>query len=90
MKAERGPCYYDATHVLTSYATYDLPIGRDRKFGKSMNKAVNAVVGGWQVNGVLQISSGAPIDFGGNSAILNAPGNNNTLNWIGPGPIPVL
>ena len=27
--------------------------------------------------------------FGGTSAILKAPGNNNTLNWFGPGPIPV-
>ena len=42
-KAEWGPCYYDATHVLTSYATYDLPVGRDRKFGKNMNKVVDAV-----------------------------------------------
>ena len=49
--AEWGPCYYDSTHVLTSYATYDLPFGRDRQFGKDMNPVVNAIVGDWQVNG---------------------------------------
>ncbi len=26
--------------------------------------------------------------FAGNSCILGAPGNNNTLNWFGPGPVP--
>src|SRR5580704_1390077 len=24
--AEWGPCYYDATHVLSSYAVYELPV----------------------------------------------------------------
>ena len=36
MKAEWGPCYYDVKHTLSSYATYDLPFGRDRKFGKDI------------------------------------------------------
>jgi hypothetical protein len=67
-KAEWGPCYYDATHILTSYATYDLPIGRGRKFGKDMNKAVDAVVGGWQVNGILSLHTGFPLTMGGSDA----------------------
>ena len=41
-KAEWGPCYYDVTHILSSYATYDIPFGRDRQFGKSLNPVVNA------------------------------------------------
>ena len=27
-KAEWGPCYYDVTHLLTTYAVYDIPFGR--------------------------------------------------------------
>ncbi len=41
--------------MLTSYATYDIPVGRNRAIGKNMNKAVDAVVGGWQVNGILSL-----------------------------------
>jgi hypothetical protein len=67
-KSEWGPCYYDATHVLTSYATYDLPFGRNRKFGKSMNKVVDAVAGGWQANGILSLHTGFPLTISGGDA----------------------
>jgi hypothetical protein len=67
-KAEWGPCYYDATHVLTSYATYDLPIGRGRKFGKDMNKALDAVVGGWQANAILSLHTGFPLTVSADDA----------------------
>jgi hypothetical protein len=67
-KAEWGPCYYDAAHVLTSYATYDLPVGRNRAYGKSMNRAVDAVVGGWQVNGILSLHTGFPLTISGPDA----------------------
>ncbi len=61
-KAEWGPCYYDATHVLTSYATYDFPVGRGRTFGNDMNKVADAFVGGWQVNGILEPPHRLPAD----------------------------
>ena len=28
-----GPCYYDQTHIVTSYVTYALPIGHGKQFG---------------------------------------------------------
>jgi hypothetical protein len=67
-KAEWGPCYYDATHVLTSYATYDIPVGRGRKLGTNMNKVADAVVGGWQVNGILSLHTGFPLTISGSDA----------------------
>ena len=67
-KAEWGPCYYDVTHVLTSYATYDLPFGRDRQFGKNMNPVVNAVAGDWQVNAILSLHTGFALTTSGPDA----------------------
>jgi hypothetical protein len=67
-KAEWGPCYYDAGQILTSYATYDLPFGRGRKYGKDMNKIADAVVGGWQVNGILSLHGGFPLTISGSDA----------------------
>ncbi|MGB7438282.1 MAG: TonB-dependent receptor [Candidatus Acidiferrum sp.] len=58
--AEWAPCYYDATHTLTSYAIYDLPIGRGRQFGNNMNKAADAIVGGWTVSPILSLHTGFP------------------------------
>ena len=67
-KAEWGPCYYDVEHNVTAYATYDLPFGRGRTFGSNMNKAVNAFVGGWQVNGILSFHGGFPLTVTGSDA----------------------
>jgi hypothetical protein len=76
MKAEWGPCYYDVTHVLTSYAVYELPVGRGKKFGKDMNKAVDAVVGGWQASGIFSWHGGFPLTIsGGDTSGTNSRGS---------------
>jgi len=67
-KAEWGPCYYDSTHVFTSYATYDLPLGRDRKFGRDLNPVLNAIVGDWQVNAILSLHTGFPLTISASDA----------------------
>lgn len=67
-KAEWGPCYYDVTHVLTSYAIYDLPLGRNRRFGKDMNKVVNAVVGDWSLSGIYSLHGGFPLTISAGDA----------------------
>ncbi len=59
--AEWGPCDYDATHNFVANAIYDLPVGRGRAFGKSMNKVADAVIGGWQASGILSLHTGFPL-----------------------------
>jgi hypothetical protein len=59
--AEWSPCYYDSTNTLTAYAIYDLPLGRGRQFGNSMNRAADAVVGGWTVSPILSLHTGFPM-----------------------------
>ena len=64
-----------------------MPFGKGKRFLQS--GPASWFAGGWQINGILSIYSGHPLtSFGGTSSILGAPGNNNTLNWFGPGPIP--
>ncbi len=63
-----GPCYYDQTHILTSYVTYALPIGRGKQFGHDMNSALNAVLGNWEIGGIVTLHSGNALslnNFGG-------------------------
>jgi hypothetical protein len=55
----------DRTHWIKIGASYDLPVGRGRQFGGSMNKAVNFAVGGWTLQYLGNYSSGEPIGFGG-------------------------
>ena len=67
-KAEKGLCYYDVKHTLTSYAIYELPVGRGKMVGKNWNRAVDAIVGQWQLSGILSLHSGFPLDIPGNDA----------------------
>ncbi len=60
-KAEWAPCYYDATHVLSAYAIYDLPVGRGKLLAKDANKFVNAIIGGWQVSPIISFRTGFPL-----------------------------
>jgi Carboxypeptidase regulatory-like domain len=60
-KSEWAPCYYDATHVLSAYAIYELPVGHGKLLAKDANKVVNAVVGGWSVSPIVSFRTGFPL-----------------------------
>jgi len=60
-KAEWAPCYYDATHVISAYAVYDLPFGRGKMLGKNVSGAVNQVIGGWALSPILSWRTGWPL-----------------------------
>lgn len=82
-KAEWGPCYYDVTNVLSSYAVYELPFGRNKKWGKSWNGVANGFLGNWQAGGILQLHGGYPITISAS----DASGTNSRgprANCIGP------
>ena len=58
---------WDIRHNLTSGFNYDLPFGRGKKFGANINRVADAIVGGWQVNGVLTLRTGVPFTLSGTS-----------------------
>jgi hypothetical protein len=60
-KSEYAPCYYDATHVVSAYAIYDLPFGRGKMLGKNVNGVVNGVIGGWEVSPIVSFRTGWPM-----------------------------
>ena len=54
----------DRTHHLVMTGIVELPFGRNKRFGAKMPRALDFVAGGWQLNGVVQRQSGAPLGFG--------------------------
>jgi hypothetical protein len=66
-KSEYAPCYYDATHVISAYAIYDLPFGRGKMLGKNANRVVNGVIGGWEVSPIVSWRTGWPLPINGAS-----------------------
>jgi hypothetical protein len=60
-RSEWAPCYYDATHVVSAYAVYNLPFGRGKMLGKNASGAVNQVIGGWAISPILSWRTGWPM-----------------------------
>jgi hypothetical protein len=66
----------DRPNRFTLAAVYQIPLGRGRRFGKDMNRILDYVIGGWQLNGTYEWQQGQPILF--SSRIFYA-GDPNTL-----------
>ena len=56
----KGNSGLDQRNVFVGSFLYDLPIGRGKMFGAHVNRAVDAVLGGFQLNSVVQVESGNP------------------------------
>jgi hypothetical protein len=81
-KADFGPCYFDQTHILSSYVTYQLPVGRGKAFGHDMPAALNAVVGNWEVSGIVTLHTGNALtlnEFGGWGNFQGDPSGTNGI-----------
>ena len=51
---------WDLRHNFTGSFLYELPFGRGKAMGGNMNSAVNAILGNWQLNGILTLHTGSP------------------------------
>jgi Carboxypeptidase regulatory-like domain len=54
----------DVTHALKLNAVYDLPFGRDRRFGASAGPVLDRIIGGWQIAANTRLQSGQLVDLG--------------------------
>jgi len=66
IRCERGPSSFDTRHRLVVSPLYELPVGKGKPLNIN-NGFLNAVIGGWQVGGILTAQSGVPqtITIGG-------------------------
>jgi len=74
-RAERAISPNDISQRLVISHVYELPFGAGKAFGKSWNRAVDALLGGWQINGITTFQKGQPLS-------IDAP---NTCNCFNPG-----
>jgi Carboxypeptidase regulatory-like domain/TonB dependent receptor len=54
----------DAPHRFTVSGIWELPFGQHRRFGASARPMINALIGGWQFNGIYTYQTGFPVGFG--------------------------
>jgi hypothetical protein len=61
LRGERAESVFDIPQVFQFSYIYELPVGRGRHFGRQMSPIADAIVGGWQTNGIIRIDDGRPI-----------------------------
>ncbi|MEX2262973.1 MAG: TonB-dependent receptor [Bryobacteraceae bacterium] len=62
-RLEKARSDYDVAHRWVTFATYQLPVGRGRKFLSDRGGLVNALLGGWDLAMIQTAETGAPFDF---------------------------
>jgi hypothetical protein len=60
-----GSSFFDVRHNFTFGGSYDLPLGRGRKFGADWNRFLDTAIGGWQIGTFWQMRTGFPVTIRG-------------------------
>jgi len=94
---DKGRSDFDVRHVVRGNFIWNLPFGSSQRFLRSSSALVNALVGGWQINGIVDASSGTPFtvfsgfntftfyDSGTRVATTSASGVTNRADYSGSG-----
>ena len=79
---------FNRAHRLAASGIWEVPVGRGRKFGATMARALDLTVGGWQIGAIVALQSGGPMDFGnaiftGDIRNINLPGGQRDVDrWF--------
>ncbi len=82
-----APSDYDLRHQINANWTYELPVGRGRKWGADFKGPAEAILGGWQVAGLGRWTSGFPftlIDGSGWATNWELQGSSIQIGNTGP------
>lgn len=64
---------FDRRHALQATYLVELPFGKGRKFGSDIPRALDFIIGGWQLAGTFNLASGRPFTvFSGLNTVSNA------------------
>jgi hypothetical protein len=62
LAAEKGPTSFDVEFMNVTSVVYELPFGKGRKFGAQWHPALDAILGGWELNSINTANTGNPIN----------------------------
>lgn len=83
LSAEKSLSANDTPQSLVLNYIYELPVGRGKRFGSNLNRAADAVLGGWQVSGITTFKSGIPLGIAAASNNTNSFGGGQRPNLVG-------
>lgn len=83
---QRATSTFDTTHAINSNWVYELPVGRGEAVSLGGGRVANAVLGGWDLSGVLRWTSGFPTSIGNGAAWATNWDLSAFATQIGPSP----
>ncbi len=82
LQKDRSVSAYDLTHVLSINSVYQLPFGKGKRFDAG-SPVANLLIGGWQVNGIMTMTSGLPFTITAPGDIANVGLTGVRANIVG-------
>ena len=79
LRLDRGRADFDQTHVATLTWIYELPFGKGKHFLNSSNRLVDAVIGGWSLQGFNSNMSGEPFSITSGAKTANYGSNSRAI-----------
>jgi hypothetical protein len=73
LRNERSLSAFDVPQRLVVSFDYQLPFGRGRALGRSMNRVLDGILGGWEISGIVSATSRTPLGISQSASTL----------WIG-------
>ncbi len=61
-RADWGRSSIDLRHIFQAAYVYELPFGLKKKYGGGWSKGTDLLLGGWSVEGITRIQTGAPFN----------------------------
>jgi hypothetical protein len=74
---------FDRTHNVAITSVWALPFGKGKRWGGSSSLA-SALLGGWQVNSIINWMTGRPFTVYGSGSGFNTPGSSQTADQVKP------
>jgi hypothetical protein len=70
LREGRGVASHDLTHIFSGSFVFPLPFGSGKRFSTE-SRVVNHIIGNWQLNGIVSLTSGLPYDVQTDNTIPN-------------------
>ena len=74
LRSDRSLASQDVSRRMVLSYIYSLPVGRGQAFGTNLKRPLDLMIGNWQINGILTLSTGIPL------SIIDAQNNSQSFS----------
>lgn len=83
LRRDWGPSDFDVSQMLVFSSSYEVPFGKGKAFGSSARGLENAILGGWNVGGIVSLYSGLPFSISAGGDVANVGGGGQRAQVAG-------